>query len=75
MVDSAQQVTTDTKQSQHDAMHREKPLRVRGGGEPPHLALTLPGRLVRHFRPITSYCCVLCLTEGMTVRCAAEACL
>ena len=52
MVDSAQQVTPDTKQIQHDAMHREKLLRVRGGGEPPHLALALPGRLVRHFRPI-----------------------
>ncbi len=29
-VDSAQQVTPDTKQIQHDAMPREKPLRVHG---------------------------------------------
>ena len=52
MVNGSQEVTTDPKQIQHDAMHRQEPLRVRGGGEPPHLSLTRPGRLVRDFRPI-----------------------
>ena len=33
-------------------VHREKPLRVGGGFEPPHLVLPLPGRLVGDFRPI-----------------------
>ena len=52
MVDGSQEVTTDTKQIQHDAVHRQEPLRLRSRGEPPHLSLTLAGRLVRHFRPI-----------------------
>ncbi len=52
MVHGAQEVTTDTKQIQHDAMHRQEALRVRGRFEPAHLSLTLPGRLVRHFGSI-----------------------
>ena len=38
MVDSAQEVTTDTKEIQHDAVHRQEPLRVRSRGEPSHLS-------------------------------------
>ncbi len=30
MVDSSQQVTAEAKQIQHDAMHRQETLRVRG---------------------------------------------
>ena len=52
MVDGSQEVTTDTKQIQHDAVHRQEPLRLRSRGEPPHLSLTRAGRLVRHVRPI-----------------------
>ncbi len=52
MVGGPQQVTAETEQIQHDAVHREETLRVRGGGEPPQVALALPGRLVRHLRSI-----------------------
>ena len=56
MVDGSQEVTTDTNFGgqihEHDAVHRQEPLRLRSRGEPPHLSLTLAGRLVRHFRPI-----------------------
>ena len=52
MVDGSQEVTTDTKQIQHDAVHRQELLGLRSRGEPPHLSLALAGRLVRHFRPI-----------------------
>ncbi len=52
MVDGSQQVTTDTKEIQHDAVHRQEPLRVCSRGEPPHLSLALAGRLVRHLRSI-----------------------
>ncbi len=52
MVHGSQEVTTDTKQIQHDAMHRQESLRVRGRFESTHLSLTLPGRLVRHFGSI-----------------------
>ena len=31
MVDSSQQVTAETKQLQHDAVHRQETVRVRGG--------------------------------------------
>ena len=33
MVDGSQEVTTDTKQIQYDAVHRQEPLCVRSGGE------------------------------------------
>ena len=46
MVDGSQQVTTDTKEIQHDAVHRQEPLRVCSRGKPPHLSLALAGRLV-----------------------------
>ena len=52
MVHGPQEVTTDTEQIQHDALHRQESLRVRGRFEPPHLSLALPGRLVRHFGSI-----------------------
>ena len=52
MVDGLQQVTAETELIQHDAVHRQETLRVRGGGEPPHLSLALAGRLVRHRRSI-----------------------
>jgi hypothetical protein len=52
MVDGSQQVTAETEQIQHDAMHRQEPLRVCGGSERPHVALALAGRLVRHLRSI-----------------------
>ena len=52
MVNGSQEVTTDTKQIQHDAVHQQKPLRVRGRGEPPHLSLALAGRLVGDFGAI-----------------------
>ena len=52
MVHGSQEVATDTKQIQHDALHRQKSLRVRGRFEPAHLSLAVPGRLVRHFSSI-----------------------
>ena len=33
MVDGSQEVTTDTKQIQHDAVHRQEPLRQRSRGD------------------------------------------
>ena len=51
-MDGPQEVAADTKEILHRSVHREKPRRVRGGLESPHLALTLPGRLVGDFRPI-----------------------
>jgi hypothetical protein len=41
MMDGSQEVAADPKEILHGAVHREKPLRVRGGLETPHL--TLPG--------------------------------
>ena len=52
MVDRPQQVAADTEQIRHDAVHRQDPLRVRGGRALPHLAFALAGRLVRHLRSI-----------------------
>ena len=49
MEHSSDQVAANTEEILDGAMHREKPLRVRGRFEPPHLALALPGRLVRDF--------------------------
>ena len=46
MVNSSQEVTTDTKQIQHDTMHRQESLRVRGRLEPAHLSLALPRGLM-----------------------------
>ena len=40
-MDGSQEVAADPKEILHGAVHREKPLRVRGGLETPHL--TLPG--------------------------------
>jgi hypothetical protein len=46
MIDGPQEVAADPKEILHGAVHREKPLRVRGGLKTPHL--TLPaGRLRR----------------------------
>ena len=52
MIDGSQEVTAYTEQIQHDAVHRKKPLRVRSRSEPAHLALALPGRLMRDLRSI-----------------------
>ena len=52
MVDGSQQVTSDTEEIEHESVHRQESLRVRGGLEPPHLSLALPGPLMGHFRPI-----------------------
>ena len=52
MVNSSEQVTADTEEAEHKTMHREKPLRVRGGFEPAHLSHALSRRLVRDLRPI-----------------------
>ena len=48
MADGAQDVTPDTIQIQHDALHRQASLRVRSSCEPAQLSLAVPGRLVRH---------------------------
>ncbi len=47
VVHSPEQMTANTEQILDGSVHREKPLRVRGRFEPAHLALALPGRLVR----------------------------
>ena len=52
MVDGSQQVTTETEQIQHDAVHRQETLRVRGGCEPAHVSFTLPRGLMRDLRAI-----------------------
>ena len=52
MMDGPQEVAADTKEILDGAVHREKPLRVRGGLETPHLAFPLPGWLVRDFGPV-----------------------
>ena len=49
MVDGAQEVTAETEQIQHDAVHRQETLRVRSRLEAPHLAFPLSRRLVRDF--------------------------
>jgi hypothetical protein len=41
MMDGSQEVAADPKEILHGAVHREKPLRVRGGRKTPH-HLTLP---------------------------------
>ena len=51
-MDGSQEVAADPKEILHGAVHREKPLRVRGGLKTPHLTLPLPGRLVRDFGPV-----------------------
>ena len=48
-MDGSQEVAADPKEILHGAVHREKPLRVRGGLKTPHLAFPLPGWLVRGF--------------------------
>jgi|TARA_B100002003_G_scaffold241747_1_gene263838 hypothetical protein len=47
VVHSSDQVAANTEEILDGAVHREKLLRVRGRFEPAHLALALPGRLVR----------------------------
>jgi hypothetical protein len=72
MVDSPQQVAADTKEILNEAVHREKPLRVRGAFEPPHLSLAMPRGLMRNLRSIVFVLSVLWITDGIAVRCAAE---
>ena len=49
---NAEQMSAHSKEILHGAVHREKPLRVRGGLETPHLAFPLPGWLVRGCGPV-----------------------
>ena len=52
MVGRPKQVATDTEEVEYQAVHREKPLRVRSGCKPAHLAFALARRLMRHLRSI-----------------------
>ena len=52
IVDGPQQVTTEPEQIQHDAVHRQEPLRVRGRFEPSHEPLAVPCGLVGDFGAI-----------------------
>ena len=52
MVNGSQEVTTDPKQIQQDAVHQQESLRMCGRGEPPYLSLALAGRLVGDFGAI-----------------------
>ena len=52
VVNRSEQVTADTEEVLHESVHREKPLRVRGGFESTHLPLALARRLMRDFRSI-----------------------
>ena len=69
-MDGSQEVAADPKEILHGAVHREKPLRVRGGRKTPHLAFPLPGWLVRGFGPVVRRS-VRWTTDGITVRQAA----
>ncbi len=48
----SEQVTAHAEEIEYGALDREKPLRVRGGLEPAHLALALSRRLMRDLRAI-----------------------
>ena len=52
IMEGPQEVATDTEEILNGPMHREKPLRVRGGFEPAHLPFPLRGRLVGDCRPV-----------------------
>ncbi len=52
MVNGSEQVTAHSEEIQHEAVDREKPLRVRGGFEPAHLSFALPRGLMRDLRAI-----------------------
>ena len=47
-----QQVSADPKQILHGTVNRQEVLRVSDRLEPPHLALALPRRLMRHLRSV-----------------------
>ena len=71
-MDGPQEVTADTKKILNGSVHREKPLRLGNGLEAAHLTLPLAGRLCETSARLFSYCRVLWITDGITVRCAAE---
>ena len=52
VVNRSEQVTADTEEVLHEAVDREKPLRVRGGFESTHLPLALARRVMRDLRSI-----------------------
>ena len=52
MVSSPEQVAPNTKEIPYESVHREKPLRMRGGLESAHLSLALPRGLMRDLRSI-----------------------
>ena len=45
-MDGLQEMAADAKEILHGSVHREKPLRVRGGCEPAHLSFALPRGLM-----------------------------
>ena len=47
-------MTAHAEEIEDEALDREKPLRMRGGLEPAHLAFPLPGRLVADFPAIST---------------------
>jgi hypothetical protein len=52
LIGCPQQVTPDTEEVLGDSVHRQEPLRLSGGLEPPHLSLSLSRRLVGNLRSI-----------------------
>jgi hypothetical protein len=45
-------MTPEAKEIPNESVHRQEPLRVRGGFEPPHLSVALASRLMRDFGAI-----------------------
>ena len=52
VVSRSQEVSTDAEQILHDTVNRREPLELSGRREPPHLALTLSGRLMGDLRAV-----------------------
>ena len=52
VVSRSQEVSTDSEQILHDTVNRREPLELSGRLEPPHLALTLSGRLLGDLRAV-----------------------
>ena len=52
MMHGPQQMPSDTKEVQHDAVHRREPVQLGSRFEAAHLPLALPCRLMRHLGPI-----------------------
>ena len=52
MVSRPQEVAPDAEEILHDTVNRREPLELSGRREPPHLALTLSGRLMGDLRAV-----------------------